>query len=123
ERAPVPLDDMLDDGETKTRAGGFAAARRIDAVEALRDTRQMLSRDAGTMIGDRQRDPAAAAPRGNLDPRVGPVAAVAHGIAEQIVDDLDQLCSIAWYCGKALGNVDGELALTATAHVRSVGER
>src|SRR5436190_17266322 len=51
EGAAVALDDVLDDGEAKAGAAGFAAARRIDAVEALGHSRQMLARDSGPVVG------------------------------------------------------------------------
>src|SRR5579885_3256269 len=48
----VPLQDVLDDGEPEPRAAGGARAALIDAVEALREPRDMLGRDADAGISD-----------------------------------------------------------------------
>ena len=37
----MTLDDMLDDGQAKAGPAAFAAARVVDAVEALGQARQM----------------------------------------------------------------------------------
>src|SRR5258707_869889 len=86
----VALDDMLDDREPEPGAAGFAAARRVDAVETLGQTRQMLARDAGAEVGDGDDDPAAVLFGRDRDPRSGPVAAVAQGIADEVVEQLDK---------------------------------
>src|SRR5215212_7082574 len=54
ERSPVPLDDMLDDGEAEASASGFAAAGIVGAVEALGQAGEMLAGDSGAMVGHRQ---------------------------------------------------------------------
>ncbi len=67
-------DDVLDDGQTEPGAAQRARARRVDAVEALGQPRQMLARDALPVVPDRDRHaPAALArPRAGQEPRRGP---------------------------------------------------
>src|SRR5205814_5474438 len=87
--------DMLDDSEAEAGAAGFAAARRIDPVEALGHPRQMLARNAGAIIGDGKQDPRAGPLGGDVDRRAGLVAAVTHRIADEIVEHLDELGAVA----------------------------
>ena len=56
----MALDDVLDDGQAKPGAAGLAAAGRVHTIETLRDSLQMLARDAMTVIGDREDDPGTA---------------------------------------------------------------
>ena len=56
----MPLNDVLDDRQTKSGAAGFAASGWVDAIEALRDARQMLARDSGAVIGDADQHPGSA---------------------------------------------------------------
>ena len=52
----MALDDMLDDGEAEPGAARIAAARGIDAVEALGQAREMVGGDAVAMVAhDQQR--------------------------------------------------------------------
>src|SRR5947209_1821729 len=111
---------MLDDGEAEAGAAGFAATRCVHAVEAFGDARQMLARNAAPMVGDRQNEPGSLANRRNLNPRVLAIAAIAHRIAEEIVDHLNQLRAIAAKWRQAVGNFDDELTLAAGAHVGGV---
>ena len=46
---------ILDDGETETSATQLTAATFINAVEALEDARQMLRRDAHTIVAEGER--------------------------------------------------------------------
>src|SRR5207302_9059923 len=50
----VARDGVLDDGQAQSRAAGFARAAAIDPVEALGQARQMLRRDAGARVLDRE---------------------------------------------------------------------
>src|SRR6185312_786229 len=54
ELAAVPLQDVLDDGEPESGPAGGARAARIDAIEALREARNVLGRyaDAGVGYGE-----------------------------------------------------------------------
>src|SRR3954470_13891151 len=45
--------DMLDDSEPKARTLGPATTRPFDAVKALGEPRQVLGRDAGSLVADR----------------------------------------------------------------------
>ena len=42
----MDLGDVLDDGEAKARSAGLAAARCIDAVEALEDSLEVAGVEA-----------------------------------------------------------------------------
>src|SRR6476661_3832922 len=50
ELAAVAVEDVLDDGEPQAGAALFPARRHADPVEALRETRQVLRRDAGPVV-------------------------------------------------------------------------
>src|SRR5262245_18742975 len=119
----MALDDMLDDGETEPGAAGLPASRRVDAIEALGHARQMLAWNARAVIGDRQRRPGPAARRRQANLRAGPGAPVAHRIAEQIVDYLEQLRPVASHRGQVGGDVDYQLTLRSATNVRGVGGR
>src|SRR5690606_28347778 len=78
DRAAVATDDVLDDGEAEAGSPEVARARGVDAVEALRQARQVFPRDALAFVLDRDRDGIAGkAPRrrdgpllaGPVDPR------------------------------------------------------
>ena len=107
------LDEMLDDGEAEAWAAGFSASRGVYPVETLGQARQMLPGNSRAMIGDGNDDPASFAPRGDLDAGIGPFAAVAERIAQQIVEHLDELAAVAAHWTKVWGEVDGELAARA----------
>ena len=51
--AAVGLGDVLDDGEAEAGAAELAAARLVDAVEALEEPRQVLARDAAALVARR----------------------------------------------------------------------
>ena len=52
---------VLDDGQPEPGALGSAAARAFDAVKALGEPRQVLGRDTGSLVADR-------------DPHAGPAS-------------------------------------------------
>ena len=89
------LDDLLDDGEAEPGPAGFAASRGIDPIEALGKARKMLGCDPFALVTHDQgylsifgtkRDPG----------DTGLVAAaVADGVADQIVGQLKKLAEIA----------------------------
>jgi hypothetical protein len=49
----VPIDDVLDDGKAETGPALLATFRHVHPVESLGETRQMLWRDAWTIVADR----------------------------------------------------------------------
>src|SRR5215217_2028869 len=119
----MTLDDVFDDCETEPRAAGFATPCGIDAIKALRDPRKMLARDPRPVIRHRQYDPASVLQRGNVDYTARPVAAVAHGIAHQIVEDLDQLRAVSAHRWQVARDVHGKFATAAAADLADVGDR
>ena len=46
----MAIEDVLDDGEPEPRAALLAARGDVDAVEALGEPRQMLGRNAGSLV-------------------------------------------------------------------------
>ncbi len=48
--AAVSLHNVLDDGKAEAGAAGFARARLVNAVEALKDALQVLGGDAGAEV-------------------------------------------------------------------------
>src|SRR5579864_1808909 len=95
ERAAMALDDVLDDGEAKACASGFAAARSINAVETLGDARQMLPRNPRPMVGDCEEHPRAVSLCGDIDHGAAPIAAIAQRVADEIIEDLNELSAVA----------------------------
>src|SRR5204863_6957245 len=81
------------------------------------------SANARPMVGDGEADPTSIESCRNLDLRAGLVAAVAHRVADQIVEQLDELCTVATYRGKAFGEIQHEVALPPAAQAAGVGER
>ncbi len=49
----MALHDVLDDRQSQTGAAGVPRAAPIDAIEALGQSRQVLARDAGSVVDDR----------------------------------------------------------------------
>src|SRR6185437_12151011 len=60
ERAAVMADNVLDDSKAEAGSAQLARARRIDAVETLGEPRQIVARNAGAGILDRDRERRAA---------------------------------------------------------------
>src|SRR6476469_6672914 len=89
----VSLDDMLDDREAEPGAAERAAAARIDPVEALGDSRDMLGGDAVALVAHAEMDHVAFAPQPDANRRSPP--AVAKRVHHQIVDDLEDLGEVA----------------------------
>src|SRR5689334_13576556 len=50
EFAAMAVQDVLDDGKSKSRAAFLAARGDIDAVESFGEPRKMLGRDSGPLI-------------------------------------------------------------------------
>jgi hypothetical protein len=91
----VALDNVFDDREAESGASRLPATRGIDTVKPLRHARQMFSRNAWSVIGDRRDDPTIVAPRRYLDRRIRLVAAVSERVADEIVEELDELRTVA----------------------------
>src|SRR5690348_18141530 len=88
----MTLEDVLDDRKPKARATLLAARGNIDPVEALREPRQMLRRDAGTII-DHCYCVAAGLPpkRGNvlrLDAHLSAAVAIFQRVLHEVLQDL-----------------------------------
>src|SRR3546814_2079909 len=84
---------MLDDGEPEPGAADRAAARLVDAVEALGQARDMLGRDAVALVADRQADAVALARQFDGHRRAG--AAVFHRVRDDVVRKLAELRRVA----------------------------
>src|SRR5437899_12808623 len=104
---------MFDDGEAEAGPARFPAARGIDPIEALGHARQMLARNAGAMVSDTEEHPRTAALGGDGDFGTGPVAAVAQRVANQIVEQLDELHAVAAHRREVGSQIELKLATTA----------
>src|SRR5471032_857186 len=98
EPSAVTIDNVLDDGETETGPPHGARSRRVDAIEALGQPRQVLAPDALAMVADGNGDEwraraASIEPGGDLDRR--PVVPVFDRIVEQVLENLGQLVGLA----------------------------
>src|SRR5690606_16367604 len=82
EARAMPLQHVLDNGETKARAALAARAAGIDAIEPFGDPREMLLRNADAGIGNRERYPLAAAEP--ADRHLAVRRRVAHRIENQV---------------------------------------
>src|SRR5439155_24007241 len=105
----VPLDDMLDDGQPKPRAALRTAPPRIDAVETLGDARDMFGRDPLAFVTHAQMHHRPLGRRPDEDRP--PFAPVADGIADQILDELQNLAAIADDRRQVRRDVDFDRAL------------
>src|SRR5215203_928527 len=77
---------VLHDREPKPAPRG--GTRRVTAVEALEDPRQVLGRDADTVVGDGEQDARAFPPRGERAP--GRTVRVAEDVLDEVLDDRTQ---------------------------------
>ena len=82
------LDNVLDDAEPETRAAGVSAPALIDAVEPLKDSRQMVARDSDTGVADRDDDESFFRRYGHRD---RPSRRVIDGVIDQVDGDLGHL--------------------------------
>ena len=87
----MSFDDMFDDGEAKSGAAAFPASRGIGPVEAFCQPRQMLARDSRAMILDGNGDPIRVTAGGNVNYCTGLIAPISNGVADQIVEQLNEL--------------------------------
>ena len=91
--AAVRLRDVADDRETETGAAGVAAARPVDAVEALEDALEIAGRDPDAVIAHDERDPVADDARADLDRLAR--ARVLDRVVEQVHERAAHLAPVA----------------------------
>src|SRR6266851_2729471 len=94
----MSVDDVLDDRQTQSGTSHRAGARRIDAVEALGETRQMFATNALAVIAHRDGDerwPGGPAidPRRYFDRRA--LVTVFDSVVEKVLEHLRQLVRLA----------------------------
>src|SRR5436305_4629733 len=117
ERAPMPLDDVLDDREAKAGSARAPASRRIDAVESFGQSRQVFAGDSRPVVGYRYDDPPRRRACRDVDCGRRIVAAIADGIAEEIVEDLEKLTIVAFHRRQCLGDLGPHLTLRGRPRV------
>ena len=110
----MALDHVLDDGQSQPGAAGIARAAAVDAIEALREPRQVLARDAGAVVD--HRDLAAMVRRpAPLQLDAPAFRRVAHRVADQVGDRAEDF-------GLDARQLDASLAL-AHQFMPPVGQR
>jgi len=102
----MPFDDMFDDGETQPRPAAFPASRGIGPIEAFRQPRQVFAGNSLPMIVDAKRDPVRVTPGADFNHRTGRIATITNGVADQIVQQLNELATIAANRGQLLRQID-----------------
>src|SRR5690606_14826538 len=93
QRAVVPLQRVLHDREPQAGAAGRARAARIDAIEALRDPRNLLLRNADAGVDHLEHGAVVREPPDDLD-RAGR-RREPDGVADQVVEDRVDLGLVA----------------------------
>ncbi len=106
DRTLVTLDDVLDDRKSKTGAPGFAASSSVDTIETLGHAGEVLARDARAVIGHRDSDSSSFGGKSDLDRGIRLVAAIAQRIANEIIDHLNKLRTVAPHWRKIVRGVD-----------------
>src|SRR5262245_7118991 len=95
----MTIEDVLDDREPKARATLLTARGNIDPVEALREPRQMLRRDAWAVIDHGDRVAAGLPPkRGNvlrLNAHLSAAVAIFQRVLHEVLQDLKELVAVA----------------------------
>ena len=86
---PVPLRHVLDDRQPQAGAAGLTRTAAVDSIEALGQARQVLRRDAGSGVADREHG-AAVRQRLPADVDRAARAGVAHRIAHQVGQRAEQ---------------------------------
>ena len=101
------VEDVLDDRQPEPGAAHLARAGRVDAVEPLRQTGQVLARYALAAIAHRYRDkgvgPAALKrPRDDIgvDRDLGPAAAVFDSVVDEVLENLGEFVASAEHIRK-----------------------
>src|SRR4051794_32878904 len=114
----MALDDMLDDGEAKPGSALGAAAAGVDAVKAFGEARDMFRGDAFALVAHPQVDGLALRRGGHGDPPAG--EAIADGVADQIVENLEKLRPVARDERKIGGKLEVDLAATLSGRVSAI---
>src|SRR4051812_32594936 len=96
----MPVQDVLYDGEPQSSAAALAAALHVDAVEALRQTRDGLAGNSLTLVLNRDEVLACTLPAGAVrvtetDAHFAALAAIFDRIVQQVLEDLRQLVAIS----------------------------
>jgi hypothetical protein len=112
EQAAVTLYDLTDDREAETGASAVAAPGRINSVETLGKTREMLGGDALAVVANDQPLPMTDLIKSDLDSRTRVLATIANRIVEEIVDDLPKLGRITSNRGQVISGSKRNLAAT-----------
>ena len=94
---------MLHDGEAEARATRVAAARLVDAVEALEDPIEITLGDADPLVGHHDLHPRPGRPAANLHDTA--VLAVLDGILDEVADRRRELAAVAEHPDR-LGRLD-----------------
>ena len=81
--------DVAHDRQAEARPTGVAAARLVDAVEALEDPVEVAARDARALVGDHELDPRPDDTGPDLDEAAD--LAVLDGVLDQVADGGDEL--------------------------------
>src|SRR5205823_3724126 len=86
----MPVDDVLHEGEAQPCPALLAAGRGVDAVEALRQPREMLGGDAGATVADRELEGALrrADPVARDDPDLDPSSFSSSAVLDRVLDDV-----------------------------------
>src|SRR5262245_37144691 len=93
ELGTVPVENVLDDGESKAGAAARTALLNADPIEPFRQPGKVLRRNARPKIQDAEFDVTILiARRRNLD--AFPAACILNGIFDEIAGDLEQLVMV-----------------------------
>src|SRR6266700_7299412 len=89
----VTHEHVLDDGEPEAGAAGCARPAAVDAIEALREPRNVLGGDANARVDDAEFAAVGADPP--CERNATAVGRVAHGIAHEIAERASELVAAA----------------------------
>ena len=106
-RTVVVLQDVAHDGEAEPGATGLAAARLVDAVEALEHALEVACRDADAAVAHRDADLRAVGGCEDVDARAG--IGVLHRVVEQDEDGRHELPPVAEDRQPVVGLAHGDL--------------
>src|SRR5438309_7489575 len=88
--AAVIENNMFNDCQTETCAAAFTRPRFVDAIEALKDARQMFRRDTGAEVADKEFNAVFAlfCADNDLFSALGVAKGVAYKVAEDLVNGI-----------------------------------
>src|SRR5207249_704151 len=119
----VGLHEMLHDSEPQTGTPLIPGAGGVRPVEPFEHPRQMLARDAGTVVRDGEQRATGGGTRGHDDATAR--WCVAQGVVEQVREDLPQGIRIGGEPGPIArwrdGDGEGDAAVTSTIGKRRPG--